>query len=847
MTKRFWQQPTAELFEELASSSEGLTSREAASRLLRYGSNDATATKRVPAWVRLVRRIANPLILVLLLASAFAALTGQVASFTIVVSIVVLSILLDFVQESRAQTAVDALREQVALRADVRRGGDETSLPVAQLVPGDIVQLSAGDLVPADGVLLNCRDFFVNQALLTGESYPVEKHVAQQGDPAAEISEAQIVALAGTSVVSGSATLLVCRTGKDTTLGNLAGTLITKAPPTSFEIGLRRFSTLILHITLVLIVVVMAESVAFHRPWVQSLMFALALAVGLTPALLPMIMTITLARGAIRMSRKSVIVKQLPAIHNLGAMDVLCTDKTGTLTEARIELTGCIDAKGAESERALTLAWLNSHFETGLKSPLDGAILARTGIDPTGWRKLDEAPFDFERRRVSVLVEGEGGRSLIVKGAPEDVIRISSRVEAADGAGEDLTDELRAELKARFEQLSAQGLRLLGVASRPTPAGQNRCASGDEANLTFAGFAVFRDPPKASAGAALEALAAQGVGVKILTGDNEHVARHLCCELGFDPGGVLTGEDLTALSDEALIGRLADTRLFCRVTPQQKLRVIMALKRIGQTVGFLGDGVNDAPPLHAADVGMSVDSGTDVAKAAAEIILLDKDLSVVQAGVSEGRRTVVNTSKYILMAGSANLGNVCSMGLLGSVLPFLPLLPIQVLLINLVYDFAQTGLPLDNVDPEAIAQPVHWDIRLIERFMMVMGPTSSIFDIITTSGLLFLFHANMAFFRTGWFVETLATQILWIFAVRTRRHVLASHPHPAVTGLAFAAAAFAIALPFLPLIGRWFQFVHPPASYFPFLFGVILAFVLTTEMVKRFFYARIANISDRQV
>jgi Mg2+-importing ATPase len=840
MTKAdFWKQPIAELFVELASSNEGLTSREAASRLLRDGSNDATAPKRAPAWLRFTRHFANPLILVLLLASTLSAASGDLASFTIIVAIVLLSILLDFVQESQAQNAVDALRDQVALRADVRRDGAESNLPVAQLVPGDIVRLAAGDLVPADSVLLTSRDFFVNQALLTGESYPVEKHGAKQGDPAALITDALNVALAGTSVVSGSATLLVCRTGKGTTLGKIADALIRKPPPTSFEIGLRRFSMLILRITLVLVLVVMAESMAFHRPWIDSLLFALALAVGLTPALLPMIMTISLARGAVRMSHKQVIVKHLPAIHNLGAMDVLCTDKTGTLTEARIALTRNVDANGSESERVFTLAWLNSHFETGLKSPLDAAILAHGGIDPSAWRKIDEVPFDFERRRVSVLVEREGARTLIVKGAPEDVIRISSHVEMADGASQELTDELRAGLQARFEQLSAQGFRLLGIASRAEPADQATCVLDDEREMTFAGFAVFRDPPKASARAALTALATAGVGVKILTGDNEQVARHLCGELTFDPGAVLTGNDVESLSDEALIGRLADTRLFCRVTPQQKLRVIMALKRIGQTVGFLGDGINDAPSLHSADVGISVDSAADVAKAAAEVILLEQDLGVVHAGVMEGRRTVVNTGKYILMAGSANLGNVCSMALAGSVLPFLPLLPIQVLLINLIYDFAQTGLPLDNVDPEDIAKPIHWDIRLIERFMMVMGPTSSMFDILTISGLLLLFHADVAFFRTGWFVETLATQILWIFAVRTRRHFFASRPHPAVAGLAFGTAALTVALPFLPGINRWFEFVYPPASYFPFLFAVIVAFVVTTEMVKRFFYAHL--------
>jgi P-type Mg2+ transporter len=423
---------------------------------------------------------------------------------------------------------------------------------VAQLVPGDIVRLAAGDLVPADGVLLTSRHLFVNQALLTGESYPVAKHAAEQGNPTAEITDAGTVGLAGTSVVSGSATLFVCRTGRETSLGKIADTLIAKPPPTSFEIGLRRFSMLILRITLVLVILVMAESMAFHRPWLDSLLFALALAVGLTPALLPMIMTIALARGAVRMSHKRVIVKHLPAIHNLGAMDVLCTDKTGTLTEARIALAGNIDASGAGSKRVFTLAWLNSHFESGLKSPLDDAILAQGGIDPSPWRKIDEVPFDFERRRVSVLIECEGARTLIVKGAPEDVIRISSHVEMGDGTSQELTDEFRAKLQDRFEELSARGFRLLGIANRAEPADQTTCVLADEAELTFAGFAVFRDPPKVSARAALSAMAAAGVGVKVLTGDNEQVARHLCSELGFAPGPVLTGVDLAELSDEAL-------------------------------------------------------------------------------------------------------------------------------------------------------------------------------------------------------------------------------------------------------------------------------------------------------
>jgi len=834
----FWQRSTAALFAELATSEDGLTSDEAAARLARYGNNDAAAPRRGPAWLRFIQRFVNPLVAILLVASALSALTGDVASFIIIVCIVMLSVLLDFVQERRAESAVDELRAQVALRTDVRRDGKEQALPVSEVVPGDVVRLSAGDLVPADGVLLASRDFFVNQALLTGESHPVEKRAAAGGVPAAEISEAQTVALAGTSVISGSAMLLVCRTGRQTMIGQLADALIARRPPTAFEIGLRQFSMLLLRITVVLVVVVMAENMAFHRPWIESLLFALALAVGLTPELLPMIMTISLARGAVRLSRERVIVKRLPAIYNLGAMDVLCTDKTGTLTQARIALTRHVDAAGRDSERVLTLAWLNSHFESGLKSALDDAILARGAIDPSPWRKIDEVPFDFERRRVSVLVECGGERTLIVKGAPEDVIRISTRVETADGASQELTDALRAALHASFEELSAQGFRLLGIASRTGPSSQTTCVLGDEADLTFAGFAVFLDPPKASARTALSALAAAGVAVKVLTGDNEQVARHLCAELGFDPGRVLTGADLTALSDEALLGCLGNTRLFCRVTPQQKLRVIMALKRMGQTVGFLGDGINDAPALHAADVGISVDAAADVAKAAAELILLEQDLGVVHEGVMEGRRTVVNTAKYLLMASSANFGNIFSMVLAGLILPFLPLLPIQVLLTNLIYDLAQSGLPLDNVDPEAVERPLHWESKLIERFMIVMGPISTVFDLMTFAVLVLFFRADVALFRTGWFIESLVTQIVMIFAVRTRRHMFASHPHPAVAGLAFGTAVLTLALPFLPRIGQWFEFVHPSAAYFAYLVAIVAGFLVAVEVVKRMFFAR---------
>jgi Mg2+-importing ATPase len=641
-------------------------------------------------------------------------------------------------------------------------------------------------------------------------------------------------------VMSGTATLLVCRTGRATVLGQLAATLIAKPPPAAFERGLRQFSNLILWITVLLLIFVLSESMMFHRPWLESLLFALALAVGLTPEMLPMILTVTLAHGAVRLARQRVIVKHLAAIHNLGAMDVLCTDKTGTLTEARIELMRHIDAAGNESGRVLELAYLNSYFETGLKSALDKAILEAGHVDVAGWRKLDEVPFDFQRRRVSVLLEEDGQRLLMVKGAPEEILRLSTGVEQADGARQPLTAELRADLDTRFQQLSADGFRALAIATRSVASDHKTAAVTDEVELVFAGFAVFRDPPKASSASAVRSLADSGVGIKVLTGDNERVACHVCGELGFPELNVMTGDELSSMSDEALIGRLPRVNLFCRVSPQQKLRVLLALKRTGQTVGFLGDGINDAPVLHSADVGISVDSAADVAKAAAEIVLLDKDLAVLHEGVLEGRRTVVNVDKYILMASSANFGNIVTMALAGLFLPFLPLLPIQVLLTNLLYDFAQTGLPVDRVDDEAIARPVHWDIRFIERFMLTVAPVSTLFDLITFGVLIFIFHAQVALFRTGWFIESLVTQILMIFAVRTHRHVFASRPHNLVTALAIGTSVLAVALPFLP-IGAWFQFVIPPPAYFGFLVVVVAGFLIVIEPVKRALYAHLTR------
>jgi Mg2+-importing ATPase len=831
----FWNETTDALHARLGSSADGLTSEEAAARLARYGPNDAAAVKKLPAWLRFLARFRSPLVLILLAASAVSAMTGDAPSFFIIAIIVFLSVTLDFVQERHAEKAIEALRARVALNSIVLRDGMPVTLPVRQIVPGDVVRLSAGDLAPADGLALAAHDFFVNQALLTGEPYPVEKNPGALPAPVQDPVDATNAVFAATSVISGDATVLVCRTGRDTAVGSIAQSLGTKQGPTAFEAGVQRFSTLILRITVLLVLIVLVESLALHRNWLESLLFATALAVGLTPELLPMILTITLARGALRLAKKKVVVKQLAAIHNLGAMDVLCTDKTGTLTQARIELARHVSPKGEDSERVLLLAYLNSYFETGLKSTLDEAILAHDQPSVSDYSKIDEVPFDFERRRVSVLVDKGGARTLIVKGAPEDILRLAVEIETPTGL-EPMTPSLRRQLTKTFEAFGRDGFRTLGIAVKSERPDQTKAVVHDEVGLTFAGFALFLDPPKPSAGDAVRALGEAGVEIKILTGDNELVARHVCRELNIAVTGVISGDALVDMTEDALLGSVAKANLFCRVNPQQKMRILRALRRTGRTVGYIGDGINDAPALHAADVSLSVDTGADVAKAAADIILLEDDLMVVHQGILEGRRTVVNVTKYVLMASSANFGNIISMVLAGLILPFLPLLPLQVLLTNLIYDVSQMGLPVDDVDLEDVRKPVHWDIKLVERFMLTMGPVSTLFDLMTFGVLILLFRASPPEFRTGWFIESLITQILMIFSVRTRRALFASRPSRAVALLAVAGAVVAVALP-LSFLGAAFHFVGMPPWYFGFLALATMGFLVVVELAKRAFYA----------
>ncbi len=824
----------------------GLSSFEAAACLAQFGPNQLRPHKQSVV-LQFLSRFRNPLVLVLLVASAISAATGDATSASVIVVMVLLSVILDFVQEHRAGQAAEKLASQVALKVQVLRDGQPQECPAADLVPGDVVLLSAGDLIPADAQVLAAKDFFVNQALLTGEPYPVERHAGAAVADANWSPDADSAIFMGSSVVSGSARALVMRTAKHTAIGQIATSLEKPPPPTAFELGTRAFGLLIVRLTMLLVLFTLLVNVAFHRPLLESFLFAVALAVGLTPELLPMVVSVTLARGALRMAKAKVIVKRLTAIQDMGAMDVLCTDKTGTLTEARIRLEKHVDTQGQDSPRVLTLAYLNSFFESGLKSPMDDAILAHEHIDVSGWTKIDEVPFDFERRRVSVLVARDAERLLIVKGAPEDVLRVCThyeddscpRLPNGRQSPKTLDDAVQAQIQAQFDQLGNDGFRVLAVAYRNEPDTLVDAVVGDESELVFAGFAAFLDPPKASAKAALDALTASGVAVKIVTGDNELVARHVCTELGIPVTGALTGPEIGAMNDDALRARVEAVNLFCRANPQQKNRVLLALKARGRVVGYMGDGINDAPSLHTADVGISVDSAVDVAKQAAAMILLENDLNVLYHGIREGRRTFGNVMKYIMMATSSNFGNMFSMAAATLFLPFLPMLPLQILMNNFLYDLSELPLPLDNVDEEDLARPRRWDMGFIRNFMMTIGPISSLFDFVTFWLLLKLLNAHETLFHTGWFVESLATQVLVIFVIRTRGNPFKSRPHPVLLLTSLAIVGVAMVLPFTPL-ATVLGFAPLPAEFFGLLAGLMVVYLVLVEIVKRWFYRRLA-------
>jgi P-type Mg2+ transporter len=811
----------------------GLTFDEAAARLRRHGPNELARTSRFALIRELARQLANPLVLILLVACALSASFGQVVSAAVIGLMVFLSLGLNFTQAYRSRAAVERLRAQVGQTATVLRDAVEREIPVREVVPGDVVHLRAGDLVPADGRLVSARDLFVNEAALTGESLPVEKHVARGSDGAASPSAAALDVFRGTSVVSGLGVAVVELTGPATQFGRIAATLAGRMPDTEFERGTRQFGYLILQMVVFLVLFVFLVNALLRRDLIESFLFSVALAVGLTPELLPMIVTVTLARGAVRMARRKVVVKHLAAIENFGSMDILCSDKTGTLTRGQITVDRHVNARGESDETTIRLAALNSAYQTGLRSPMDEAILAHEHPAVSEFRRIDEIPFDFQRRRVSVVVERDGGRLLITKGAPESVVPLCGRVER-DGAQRPLDAAEAEALAALFRRLSGDGYRVLAVASRAVDL-QEAYAVADERDLVFVGFAAFLDPPLEGVAETLAALRADGITVKIITGDNEVVTRTVCAAVGVDGSEIVLGEAVERMTDPALGAVAERTTIFARVSPIQKNRIVRALHARGHVVGCVGDGINDAPALRSADVGISVQNAVDVAKDAADIILLEKRLAVLHDGVIEGRRSFGNIMKYVLMGTSSNFGNMLSMALASLVLPFLPMLPLQILLNNFLYDCAQVPIPGDRVDAGYMQKPRRWNIAFIRRFMLTIGPLSSLFDLATFAVMLQVFHAPPALFRAGWFVESLATQTLVIFVIRTADRPWRSRPSASLAVGVGACVVLGTLLPFTPA-APWLGFAPLPLPFFAFLALMVLAYLAVVEVAKRRFY-----------
>ncbi len=825
----------------------GLTGEEAKRRLSEFGPNELTSARRTGNIVQILFWFANPLIIILLIASVVSALLGQVVNAAIIVVMVLMSVALNFIQTYRSQRAAERLREQVAPTATVLRDGNWTMILRREVVPGDVIRLRAGDLVPADARLLEATDLHVNQASLTGESLPVEK--GADSDEGAD-GDRHAVFL-GTSVVSGTATALVKSTGHNTAFGDIAERLAARPPETEFERGTRKFGLLIMQTVFFLVAFVFLVSAALRHDPFESLLFAVALAVGLTPEFLPMITTVTLGRSAVHMARQKVIVKHLEAIQNLGSMDVLCSDKTGTLTSGDTVLDQHLDPFGNPAERVFLLAYLNSYYETGVEDSLNTAILRKAGANPLDvailrhdhpdvkrYCKLDEIPFDFERRRLSVVVETDRQRLMITKGAPESVLAICNQYEL-NGKQTALDALAREQCEETYKGLSAQGYRVLAVAYRNLPQ-QTRCHPSDERDMVLAGYATFFDPPLEDAAEVLEELRRDGVEVKILTGDNELVARHICSQVGLDSSQIVLGKELERMSDSALAQVAERTTVFARVSPAQKNRIIMALKARHHVVGFLGDGINDAPSLHAADVGISVANAVDVAKDAAEIILLEHSLRVLHSGIIEGRRAFANVTKYLLMGTSSNFGNMFSMAGAALFLPFLPMLPTQILLNNFLYDLAQITIPTDRVDEAFIRKPRRWDIGIIRRFMLYIGPISSIYDFLTFFILLKVFQASEQLFHTGWFVESLATQTLVLFVIRTGGNPLRSRPSLPLTITTVMVVIIGFVFPFTPL-GTLLGFVPLPGMFFLFLATAAFTYLLFVEAVKRSLMRRLLD------
>lgn len=827
------------LLQSLHTSPTGLTQAEAETRARTAGPNEVAQERRRGWFVRLLIILRNPLVILLAALSSISFATGDARAGTVMAFMVVLSATLRFVQEARADLAAAKLKAMIHVTATVFRDGKALEMPLRDLVPGDIINLHAGDMIPGDVRILTAKDLFVSQGTLTGESYPVEKF----HDPDTKASNSPIdlknICFMGTSVQSGTATAVVVVTGAKTYLGTMAGSITEEAPPTSFDRGLSRFTWLMIRLMAVMVPLVFLINGFTKHDWKSAFFFAMAVAVGLTPEMLPMIVSVCLSKGAIAMSRKKVIVKRLNAIQNFGGMDILCTDKTGTLTEDRVVLERHCNVAGQETDEVLLDSYLISHFQTGLKNLLDTAILnspdfhQQTLVEK--YKKLDEVPFDFSRRMMSVMVETPEGKAvLLTKGAPEEIFHQCSHFEL-DGKQSPMDPELMKGLREEYASLSNDGFRVLAVAVKELP-GKQACSKEDESDLVLKGYVAFLDPPKGSAAVAIQALHKHGVGVKILTGDNDLISRKVCRDVGLEPDPMLLGEAVGEMSDAELADAAEKTTLFARLSPAHKQRIVRVLRSKGHVVGFMGDGINDAPALHAADIGISVDTAVDIAKESADLILLEKDLMVLEGGVIEGRKVFANILKYIRMGASSNFGNMFSVLGASAFLPFIPMAPIQILTNNMLYDFSQVPIPTDDVDEELVARPRPWNVGEIKRFILCVGPISSIFDYTTFFVMLYIFKcwdpSRAPLFQTGWLVESLMTQTLIIHIIRTNKiPFLQSRASLSLTLTTIGVMAFGAWLPYSPLASA-LGLVHLPGLYWPLLLATLLAYSCLTQGIK---------------
>jgi P-type Mg2+ transporter len=838
----YWTLSEQELFTRLESSKDGLQPP-AAERLLKtVGLNTIQAKQQTTALKLLLSQFKSPLVLILISAAIISGIVHEWMDAGIILAIVFGSTILGFVQEYTASNAVEKLRSQVTIKSNLVRGGNKVTLASEQVLPGDIVLLSAGSLIPADGVVLEANDFFVNQAVLTGETFPVEK-ISGILPLKASLSQRTNCVYMGTSVSSGSATALIAQTGKNTVFGQVAEKLSLAAPETEFERGIRQFSTLLTQVMLVIVLIVLGINIFLAKPAIDSLLFALALAVGLTPELLPAIISITLSFGAQQMAKRGVIVRRLAAIENFGSMDILCTDKTGTLTEGLVHLDSTLDAQGKPSTEVLRYAYYNAHLQTGLTNSLDDAIeleANKAKLSISDVKKIDEIPYDFVRKCLSVVVSTDKNETtLITKGALSNILAICETIQV-DAKLIPLDKKGKAQIDKVYSDWSEKGYRVLGLAIKEVKDTKTSYSKVDEKGLSFLGFLLFFDPPKADAAQVIQDLIKRGVSLKIITGDNQKVALHVAQAVNLPIQGILTGSQLNELNDEALWHLAEKTTVFSEVDPNQKERIILALKKTSHVVGYMGDGINDAPALHAADVSLSVDTAVDVAKAAADFVLMKKDLSILREGIDEGRITFANTLKYVLTTISANFGNMFSMAGASILLPFLPLLAPQILLNNFLSDIPAVTIASDNVDIETVEKPRRWNNQFIRNYMILFGLVSSIFDFLTFGTLLYIFRASPEEFRTGWFIESLLTELVIAMVVRTRHLFFRSRPGKLLLISTLVFIAVTLTIPYLPFSSA-LGFIPLPLSLMATMIGLTALYVIATEVAKKFFYSRIMN------